>query len=70
VVLIYLITAIVAGPIAFSGAKLWQWRRPLLAAAGLVVLLWCAETVLFVWAQKSDIPDTPPLSNEDLRKHE
>ena len=54
-ILMWLITAILIGPIAFSVAKKWHWRYPYVAAIIVVVALWVAEALWFVWAQTSDL---------------
>jgi hypothetical protein len=52
-ILIYLITAVVVGPIAaFFGRKL-RWQDPILLAAAVVAALWVVETVILLLLAQS-----------------
>jgi hypothetical protein len=67
-ILVYVLTALVVGPMTFVLIRSTSIPRRVLIALGIVVLFWGAETLLFLRVGDKPPAGSTPVSPEQLKE--
>ena len=66
-ILVYFLTALIVGPITFMLIRSTNHLRRVLIALGVIVLFWCAETLLIVRLGDKPPAGSTPITPTDLK---